>query len=369
MTDKENATVIGNRTKSVTSARESIQSLDFASVWSGDAYNSMIPRLNAKTNELKLVEDDITLFREALTELDRYKELKQKIESLSNELSSLSNTKENEGRISALQAEISTLTREKEELKTSINNKITSICGTEITKSDTSIVDAVEDATKEFDYIVDINNLEQVLKHSRIIGANENLYNYYDRSYIYGVLQNVQNKYTGREAAVNSVLAVLELCAQKGIRLNYEHSGTVSTQPYVATDYIANGVDCNPFVSWCVDKGTPGGFQWRPVENFLGVGNNIDYSYGQPGDVLVASNDAAHHVMFVVKNDTANKRVTIAHASGQVNGIYMSTASYNELASQGYSMRDMTQVYQGTENTNRDIFNQYVDWNSYSRPV
>ena len=32
-------------------------------------------------------------------------------------------------------------------------------------------------------------------------------------------------------------------------------------------------------------------------------------------------------------------------------------------------IQDMTNVYNGTENTNRSIFNQHVNWDTYKRKV
>ena len=113
-------------------------------------------------------------------------------------------------------------------------------------------------------------------------GSLYDYYNQYDengnviegsgKAYVEGIILDIRKKYSGRDAAVNSALAILQLAADKGIKIDYEHKGTAGIRPYVRTSDVASGVDCNPFVSWCVDKGVETGFQWRPVGSFRKIG-------------------------------------------------------------------------------------------------
>ena len=123
------------------------------------------------------------------------------------------------------------------------------------------------------------------------------------KAYVEGIILDIQKKYSGREAAVNAGLAILKLASDAGIKLNYEHAGTAGTYPYVRTSSVATGVDCNPYVSWGLDKGVDGGFQWRPVGSFKSVGTTIPYEEwyrAQPGDVVVSDG----HVGIMVAIDT-----------------------------------------------------------------
>ena len=74
------------------------------------------------------------------------------------------------------------------------------------------------------------------------------------------------------------------------------------------------------------------------------------------------------HVTMVVHNDPETGIITYMHASGQVNGITLTRSNYASLKNNGYTIRDMTNVYNGTEDTDRwAAFAQYVDPNTYQR--
>ena len=136
------------------------------------------------------------------------------------------------------------------------------------------------------------------------------------------------------------------------------------------TAQLASGIDCNPFTSWVVDKGVEDGFKWRPVESFKSVGEKIQYenwNTAQPGDVFVTVNDSGKHVGVIIENHPESGTFVCAEASGSIAGIILQTRSYKSLRSSGYSIQDMTNVYNGTENTNRDAFNSHVNWETYQR--
>lgn len=354
---------------SLESTTAAINGIAFDKVWSGSAHDSFISKLQVQTRNLELVKGNIDTFNSALDELNNYKAKKEKMDSLKAELASIPDNETNKSTRAAISSEIGELNAELIRLKESIQAKINQIVGNDISK-DTTAKDTTVVDDKGFEYVVDIESLKQRLKG---LGLSPNLYNAYNYTdangnnvaginYVLGVLDNIKAKYTGREAAVNCTLALIKLAADAGFKMPYVHKGTTGVEPYVPTNEVVTGVDCNPFVSWAVDKGVSNGFQWRPVGEFRGVGKEVSYNQLQPGDVLSGEG----HVMFVVANDPANNKLTVAHASGTQIGILVQDKQYSQLAGE-YSGRDMTDVYNGTSNTNRAIFNNYVDWNSYQR--
>ena len=62
------------------------------------------------------------------------------------------------------------------------------------------------------------------------------------------------------------------------------------------------------------------------------------------------------HVGIIIENDPANNRFVVAEAKGQDVGIVLNYRTYSNLRGGGYSIRDMTNVYNGTENTDRACF-------------
>mgnify|MGYP003308511079 FL=1 len=182
--------------------------------------------------------------------------------------------------------------------------------------------------------------------------------------------EEIKKRYSGREAAINSALFILKMAADKGVKIDYHAHGTVGREPYVPTEDVALGVDCNPFASWVIDKGTENGFQWRPVEEFHKVGTTIEYenwNTAQPGDIFVRTVGSEKHVGVIVENRPESGEFVCAEASGSGAGIILQTRTYASLKNTGNKIKDLTNVYNNTENTDRSIFNGLVDWNTYQR--
>ena len=68
----------------------------------------------------------------------------------------------------------------------------------------------------------------------------------------------------------------------------------------------------------------------------------------------------------IVDNDPEREVFTIAHAAGTGVGIVLQEKAYKHIGD--YSVRDMTAVYSGEENTDRwKSFSKYVDPNTFER--
>lgn len=340
--------------------------------WTGSAKDSYLGSYKTSMSNLEIEFNKIGIFSELLAQVDVYKQRKEEIARLQSQLSSLPNTEEYSAQRSSLAASISQLQSENEQLKAALNAAFASFggVGTKLSLNNGLFnFGASQNATIQVEF--NINELLAKFKNGKLhyLNNGESLYDYYGgreagREYVRQVLAKIQSTYRGREAAVNSALALIQLCADAGIKIDYEHKGTMGVQPFVPTDEVATGVDCNPMASWIVDKGTPGGFVWRPVGDFKGVGELCqDWTTAKPGDVLVSSG----HVATIVANDPANNLFITVEAS---NGIEIKVRTYGSMKGGGYQVRDMTNVYNGTENTYRPIFDQYIggDINAFQRP-
>lgn len=364
----------------------SVKKISFDGVWSGSAYDSLTTALNNTVKKADKEMANYESFTQAMEQLDSYKAKKERIDELSSLISKVSipdQEKDPSGYASAIstingyKSEQTELEEEKKDLRKSIEGTLSGITAN---TADLNLVKFSFNDTN-FDLEFDVVSLYNTYNNGslKMMSASDSLYKHYDlyddagnlvrsgKDYVEGIIVDIQKKYSGREAAVNAGLAILKLASDAGIKLNYEHAGTAGTYPYVRTSSVATGVDCNPYVSWCLDKGVEGGFQWRPVGNFTSIGNTIEYnnwSSAKPGDVMANGG----HVTMVVHNDPETGIITYMHASGQVNGITITRSKYSTLRNNGYTIRDMTNVYDGTENTDRwDAFANYVDPNTYQR--
>ena len=68
----------------------------------------------------------------------------------------------------------------------------------------------------------------------------------------------------------------------------------------------------------------------------------------------------------IVDNNPEKESFTIVHASGSSRGILIEEKPYSSCGN--YSVRDMTAVYNGEENTDRwKAFSEHVDPNTFQR--
>ena len=379
----QTATNGNNALSNLEAINNSMRNMAFDMIWSGKAQVNLVGKLTNLLSQADAEKSKLNSYFGALNDLELYKQNKENINSLSAKLYFIPDDEKHSGERSAIISQIQELKNKNAELKSKIESVMSSI---------NSIGSAVNLVSYDvnFNYITDVNEL--LNRYDYTLTAEEkaagqtflnqlkggqslaSYYNFVDENgntiegsgyqYIINVMTSVQNSYSGREAAVNSALAMLKLASDKNVKLDYVHKGTSGQNPYVRTSDVITGVDCNPWTSYCVDKGTPNGFQWRPVTGFYGVGENLtDWTKAQPGDVFVNSG----HVGIIIENDPANNRFVVAEAKGQEVGIVLNERSYNNLKSGGYSIRDMTNVYAGTENTNRSAFDEYIDMSNYER--
>ena len=165
----------------------------------------------------------------------------------------------------------------------------------------------------------------------------------------------------GRDAVARAVMLIIGTAADSGFKLNYKHKGTNTSDPHVSTYFITNvGVDCNAFVSWVLDKAVPGGLYWRSVEGFNGIGTKItDYSTAKCGDIFVTKNSKERHVGVIIANNPAEGYYITAEARGPEVGICFVKRTYKSLQESGSQVRDLSNVYNGTEDPNADRYSEF----------
>lgn len=374
-----------NELSNLSTLENTISQITFDIIWRGSAHTSLTGNLNNVMKKIDAEQAKLVSYFGALNDLETYKQNKEQITKLSVRLLLLPDNKKNAEERASISSQMQSL----KETNVALRKRIE--CVMDLITPVNSEIDTIN-FNVEFNYFTPISELldsykrrlttEEIAAGERLLQKLDdgmslaNLYNEVDENgnvikgsgvkYIENVITSVQVTYSGREAAVNSALAMLKLAADKGVKLDYEHRGTTSYEPYVPTSVVAGGVDCNPWTSWVVDKGTPGGFQWRPVKGFYSVGETLnDWTKAQPGDIFV--NDG--HVGVIIENDPITKIFIVSEETGGRNGAVLQTRTYSNLKKEGYQIRDMTNVYDGTENTDRKVFEQYVDFNTYKRKV
>jgi hypothetical protein len=222
--------------------------------------------------------------------------------------------------------------------KDKITKEIKSILGV---NSDDVFSEALEEILAKYD-----SNLLIKLSDS------DSLYNYCSKETLEQVLEDVQTVYSGREAAVDSVISLLKISVDSEIskssgdayvKLDYDwgdghHGGEVTL------DDIASGVDCSAFVSWAINQGSTETFDSQTTAGLMEIGTNISYSNLQSGDYVVKRSNGNGHTMFILDND--GSYVTIAEAASANSGVRVRKVSYDELSSNGYIAKDISSYYE-----------------------
>lgn len=372
------ANAIEGKIEELRSAISAVKSNGIESDWSGDTPLSLNNELDISVEKLETEVDKLAKYTSILRDVEEYKNNKEHIASLHRMLSSIPYSQENLDRITSLNSEIRSCTADNRTLRTKIFTALASF-GT-ITAGNTDSISGTGSVSYSYDpdELIKIYNptIDDLGNGACLttIGAETSIYDLYNtvdasgnvipgsgEAYVEKMLDQVQCNYTGRDAAVNSALTMLKLAADKNVRINYEHKDELDKAPYVETSEVASGIDNNPFASWVIDKGTPSGFQSRPISEYHDLGEAIaveNWSTAKPGDVFVSDN----HVGIIVLNDPDNNLFITAESA---NGVEIRTRTYSQLQDDNFQIRDLSSVYNGTEDTNREEYKEHINWNTY----
>ena len=391
------ATNIDSGVSSINSSLDKVKGVSFDGIWNGPAHDSLTASLQDVIKNADNILDDLSRLSQVLTKVEKYKKLKEEIEALDKEIDSIVIPADKEGAAAAYNRKKNLIAKRNNLIaqKNLLRKEIESLLSTfkEIESKLELITFDISEYNDYLDFIVDIDELLALYKNNKIdeipgdgLTITEKLGELYDSTdengniikgsglkYIENQLLEIQSKYSGREAAVNSALLILQLAADKGVKIEYDSHGTSSKEPYVKTETLLEGIDCNPFTSWVVDKGTPGGFQWRPVPGFESVGTILeDWTQAQPGDVFVVVTDRKNgfgHVGVIIENNPTTGTFITAEAANPSEGIVLKTQTYTGLKQSGYRIQDMTGVYDGTDNTNRSVFDPIINKEGFDRGI
>ena len=226
------ASSIRNKASSLTDAITQLSQINFDSIWKGAAHDGLTNALSDAINRLRQEYDVVNAFASILDSVQLYKDNHRKIQSLVSQYNNTPNTQENLSYKKNLYSSWESLVSENKTLKTKINNALSAI-GTESVDIKTININVTSTAS----YIVDIQALLAKFdsKQLKKLDTGDSLYNYVSETEVRTILTNIQNNYSGREAAVNSALAMLNIAAEQGFKLDYEHKATNPYVPYVPT--------------------------------------------------------------------------------------------------------------------------------------
>lgn len=336
------ASSIRSKVKSVEMVLSNVKGISFEGIWSGDAYSTQSTNLSESLTNISLQKELALNLADALDKLQQYKDNKEKIESLQKELNNLDNNDDNTSKISSLRSQISQLQTTNNTLRSDIG-AIVSGFSTTFTKYE---VVNHEVSTDYDDYVVDLADMLTLFNSGTLSkipdSGKSSLYNYYSQEEVYARINEIKSQYSGRDAAVNCALGIIEMAADVGLKLDYDWGGGHTT--VTSVDQVATGTDCSAFASWAINQGANSTFNTKTTAGLINVGTQVSYEDAQKGDILVYNSGGNGHVVMIVDNDPETQQFLVVEASGSNSGVIMQTRSYASLSGT-YQARDLSSIY------------------------
>lgn len=396
-------------TSNLNSSVTKINTLGFNSIWKGAAYATQRDSLNDLMSKLNKAIEDVNKFDRVLDLKEQYIAICNKISSLYASMRNCDLTT-NEG-VSAYNSYSSQVSQQESKRK-NLREEILGILG-QFTGIEAEIASMVNLNTSDgVKLLFDIPALVDIYNRPGALALNSTglfaLYDQYDEEgkliqsgedYVNEQIRNITAQCTnGREAAVNVGLLLLQLAADKNVKLKYENEGAngglnwgkitldSNTKDYTYnegsgynTDVIYNqaynnitqmheGMDCCAWVSYLVnvgasdDPGTvnPRGFEWKGVGGLNRCGTPVPPSEVQPGDIFIWGNEGnptAHTGMVVSIQEDPDKpgtgTIVVSESGGRYSWLSLNEYTYttnengtiNMGAHGGTILRDYTEIY------------------------
>lgn len=336
------ATTLNSKKTTFETSIQNIKNISFDTIWSGQAYTKLTTDLTTTMENLNTQKANIESFAFALQLLQCYKNNKEKQVAMQNQLSSIANTAENANAISSLVAQINNFTTTNENIKQRINTIFQSI-----TPVNSTLEEVGYKVSGNLDYILDVQELYNLFATNQLTklpdSGNNSLYDYYSEEEVEQYLNEIKSTYSGRDAAVNCALGIMQLAANVGLKLDYDWGGGHTA--VTSNSAIATGVDCSAFASWAINQGSTNTFETRTTGGLISVGERVDYSEAQKGDILVYNNGENGHVVVVIENNPETQTFIVAEAAGSDTGVILKERSYSSLSSSSYQARDLSSIY------------------------
>ncbi len=336
---------IRNNVSSLEQAIARVEAISLDSVWAGEAHDEMTSNLDTTLSSLKSQADYSVKLANALDSLQKYKSNRESINDLYSKVNRTPKTEENASAIQSYESQISSLKSENSSLKTSIQSAIGSV---PYVSSQMSLV-TYEPSKDYSDFVVDIDEMLALFQSGKLTkisdsnGSSNSLYDFYSAEEVEGVISDIKQNYSGRDAAVNCALGVMQMAANVGMKLDYDFGGGHSA--VTSLGQVATGTDCSSFASWAINQGASSTFGTVTTASLVSVGDKTSYENAKKGDILVYNNGSNGHVVMVVDNDPETQQFLVVEASGSKTGVVMQTRSYSSLYSQNYQARDLTKIY------------------------
>ena len=341
------ASKIRNNASNFEQSISKVDGVSFDGVWAGDASTKLNSDLKTVITTLKKQKNYSNILADALDSLQKYKNNKEKIEGYQSDLNRLDNTEENASKRSYYREKINTLQSENSTLKSKINN---SLNGFVSVSSQLSLVN-YQPSNQYTEFVVDLHEMLALFESGKLVqmsDSNSNkdsLYDFYSKEEVDRVLREINTKYSGRNAAVNSALGVMQLAAQVGMKLDYDLLR--GSNKLLSTDGIATGSDCVSFASWAISQGSDKVNKTYSTTEFVNLGKKIDYASAKSGDVFALKySDPGGHVMLIVENHPETNSALVAEAGGKDRGVVLTNIKYSTLKKLNYSARDLTDFYE-----------------------
>ncbi len=315
---------------------DSIDNINFDTVWSGNAHDTQITDLKNSLSTLTTQNNKILEFTNNLELLQKYKNNCSKISSLRTKLSNSLNDIER----NSINDEISGLLNNNSEYKSNILSFISSISdnGTTVTLVNHEVSD------NYMEYIVDLGELLNKVQSGDLskISDNKSLYDYYNREELLANLDSIKSQYSGRDAVVNCALGVISMAASVNKSIDYELiKGTNRLQ---TTDAMVSGTDCCTFASWALSQGSDKITKTYSTKEFFDLGTPIEFSDAQVGDIFTMTRSSGGgHVMVVVDNAPQEGLALVAESKSD--GVVLTRISYDTLKEYNYEARDLSSIY------------------------
>lgn len=320
-----------------------VKSISFSGVWSGDAYNNLSSNLNTSVSNISTQKDESLKYADALDKLQEYKDKKETYDNLNNELNGIPNNAENASARHNLINEINSLGTSLSSLKSEIQSLLSGISsvGTEFEIINYQVSDNYSE------YVVDLYDFLNLFNSGTLTkmsdsGTGSSLYDYYSKEEVDNKINDIKSQYSGRSAAVNCALGIMEMAADVGVKLDYDWGGGHTS--VTSTDAVATGTDCSAFASWAINQGAAETFNTQSTAGLIGVGSQTSFEDAQQGDILVYRNNSQGHVVMIIDNDPETQQFLVAEAASPDTGVVMKTRSYASLAGI-YQARDLSSIY------------------------
>lgn len=335
------AASIKEKAETMGSATSNIKSSSFDSIWKGSAHDNLISDLSNSLTRINDQKKSAKAFAEALEKIEKYKNNKKEIEILYASLDAIvddeTNSRANISKRKRIGNKIEYYRGLNAGLRGTINSALNGISSinSELTKVN---YDPTSDSNYK-EYVVNIQELASLFKSGNLktFGMSSNsssFYDYYSNEEINTRLNEIKSQYTGRDAAVNCALGVMEMAASVGGKLNLGW-GTPST----TYDSNTLGNEYSSFASWAVNQGCSNNN--LTAAKIVNNGTSTTYEQAQKGDVLVSSSGS---LVMIVDNNTDEQEFLVAEVSNANDGVVVQSKSYASLTG-NYQALDLSSIY------------------------